>query len=45
MEKISWTDGVRSEVLHKDKKKRNILKPIKKGRPNRLVTTCVGTVF
>jgi hypothetical protein len=29
MEKISWTDGVRSEVIQKDKK-RNMLKPIKR---------------
>ena len=30
MEKISWTDRVRNEVLQKDKKNRNILYPIKK---------------
>lgn len=30
MEKFSWTDRVRSEILKKDKKKRNILHPIKK---------------
>jgi len=30
MEKISWTDYVKIKVLQKDKKKRNILHPIKK---------------
>ena len=29
MEKISWTDRVRSEVLHTVKKKRNILHTLK----------------
>jgi len=42
---ISWTDPVRSEVLQKEKVKRNILHSIKKGRPSRMVTFCVRTIF
>jgi hypothetical protein len=30
MEKISWTDRVRNEVLHRVKEERNILHTIKK---------------
>jgi hypothetical protein len=30
MEKTSWTDGVRNEVLHGVKEKRNILHAIKR---------------
>jgi hypothetical protein len=32
MEKVSWTDHVRNEVLHRVKEERNILHTIKEGR-------------
>jgi hypothetical protein len=45
MEKISWTDRVRSEeILYKMKEKRNILHK-RKRRKAGLVPSCVGTVF
>jgi hypothetical protein len=34
MEKISWTDRVRNEVLHRVKEKRNILHKIERKRAN-----------
>jgi hypothetical protein len=34
MEKISWTDRVRSEVLHRVKEERNILHAIKRRKAN-----------
>jgi hypothetical protein len=44
IEKISWTDRVRNEVLHRVKEERNILHTIKK-RLTGLVTSCIETVF
>ena len=42
MEKISWTDCVRNEILHRLKAERNILQRINiKGRLTGLVTSCV----
>jgi hypothetical protein len=34
MEKISWTDHVRNEVLHRVKEERNILHTIKRRKTN-----------
>jgi hypothetical protein len=34
MEKISWTESVRNEVLHRVKEERNILPIIKRGKTN-----------
>jgi hypothetical protein len=34
MEKISWTDRVRNEVLHRVKKERNILHTVKRRKAN-----------
>ena len=45
MEKISWTDHVRSEALHRVKKHRNILHEISKGGLTGLVIFCVETAF
>jgi hypothetical protein len=46
IEKISWTDGVRSEgVLQRVKEDRNILHTIKEGRLNGLLASCVGIAF
>jgi len=46
MEKISWTDCVKSEVvLHKVKEERNILHTIYKGRLTGFVTSCTGTAI
>ena len=45
MEKISWIDHIKNEVLHEVKEKRNILSTVKKRRRNGLVMTCVGTAF
>jgi hypothetical protein len=44
MEKISWTDRVRNEVLQRVKEERNILKK-KKGRITVWITVFVGTAF
>jgi len=44
MEKISWTDRVRNEILHRGKERRNILHTIKR-TVILLVTSCVGTAF
>jgi len=43
MEKISWTDRVRNELLQRFKEKRNILQ--KKGRLTVWITVLVGTAF
>ena len=32
MEKISWTDRVKTEVLHREKGERNILQTVKRGK-------------
>jgi hypothetical protein len=45
MEKISWTDRVRNEVLHRVKKERNILHTIKRRKVTGLVTFCAETAF
>ena len=45
MEKISWTDRVRNEVLLRVEVERNIMQTLNKGRLTGLVTSCVGTVF
>jgi hypothetical protein len=34
MEKISWTDRVRNEVLHKVKEERNLVHTIKRRKAN-----------
>jgi len=34
MEKISWTDRLRNEILEKEEEERNILQTIKEGRIN-----------
>jgi hypothetical protein len=44
-ERISWTNSVRNEVLHKGKEYRNILPTIKTERITGLVTSCMGTAF
>jgi hypothetical protein len=42
----SWTNHVRNqEVLHKVKEGRNVYIQYKKGRLNRLVTSCISTAF
>jgi hypothetical protein len=45
VEKISWTDCVRKEVLHRVKRERDIVHTIREGRLTGLVTPCVGTAF
>jgi hypothetical protein len=49
MEKISWTDRVRSEeVLHRVKEDRNIIHTIKRRKEGKLIGLIidyVGTVF
>jgi hypothetical protein len=45
IEKVSWTDRVRSELLHGAKEERNIYKLYAEGRLTGLVTSCVGTAF
>jgi hypothetical protein len=45
MEKISWTDHVRNEVLFRVEEQRNILHEISKRKVNGLVTFCVETAF
>jgi hypothetical protein len=40
MEKISWTDCVRNEVLHTVKEERNILQTIKRRKGN-----CIGHIL
>jgi hypothetical protein len=46
METISWTDGVRNEVvLHRVTEYRNVLNIIKRERRTGLVTSCVETAF
>ena len=45
MEKISWTDNLKYEVLHTVKEERNIVQQQKGGRLTGLVTPCVGTAF
>jgi hypothetical protein len=44
MEKITWTDRVRNEVLQRVKKERNVLQK-KKGRLTVWITDFVGTAF
>ena len=43
MEKISWTDHVKNEVLQRDKEYPT--KNKKEGRLTGMVTSCVGTAF
>ena len=45
MEKISWPDHIRNEVLLRVKEQRNILNEIRSGRLTGLVTFCVETAF
>jgi hypothetical protein len=45
MEKISWTDQVRNEVLRRIEEQRNILHEIINGSLTGLVTFCVETAF
>jgi hypothetical protein len=46
MEKISWTDHVRTEkVLHTAKEEKNILNAINRGWITALVTSSEGTSF
>jgi hypothetical protein len=45
MEKISWTDRVKNEVLQTVKEESNILHTTKERRLTGFVTSCVGTAF
>ena len=45
MAKIIWVDRVKNEILHRVEEERNIVVQHEDGRPNELVTTCVGTAF
>jgi hypothetical protein len=46
VEKISWTDHMRNEVLHRDKEERStLLHAVKDGRLTALVTSFEGTAF
>jgi hypothetical protein len=46
MEKIAWTDLVKNkEVLRRVEEEMYILQRIKRRKDNRLVTSCVETVF
>ena len=45
MEKISWTNHVRKDVLRRVKEQRNILYEISKGKLTGLVTLCVEIAF
>jgi hypothetical protein len=40
LEKISWTDHVRNEVLHRVKKERNVLHTVKRRKAN-----WIGTIL
>jgi hypothetical protein len=44
MEKISWTDHVRNEVLQ-IVEERNILQTIKRRKANWLATSCIENAF
>jgi hypothetical protein len=39
-EKVSWTDRVRNEVLHRVKEERNILRTIKRRKANWINISC-----
>jgi len=45
MEKISWTDGVKNEVLRRDKETKNILHTITEERLTGSVISCVWNAF
>jgi hypothetical protein len=45
VEKLIWTDHVKTEVLHTVEAERNILNTINEGRLTGLVTSCIGTVI
>jgi len=46
MEKISWTDRVRSEVvLNRFKEERNVLRTENECRLTGLISSCVGSAF
>jgi hypothetical protein len=45
MGKISWTDHLQNDVLHRVKEERNILHIIKTRNAKGLVTHCVGTAL
>ena len=45
MEKISWTDHVRNEVLLTVEEQRNILHEIRKRKANWIGQFCVETTF
>jgi hypothetical protein len=45
MEKVSWTEQLRNEVLLRVKEQRNILHEISYRRLTGLVTFCVETAF
>ena len=43
-EKISWTDRMKNELLHRDKEDRNVIHTVKT-RTGNSVTSCLGTAF
>jgi hypothetical protein len=45
MEKISWTDRVRNEVLYRVKEERNILHTIKRRKVNWIGHNLLGIAF
>jgi len=45
MEKTSWKDRVKNEVLQRIKEERHILYTIKRRKANVLVISCIGTAF
>jgi hypothetical protein len=45
MEKISWTDRVKYEVLHSVKEKRSILHEVIRRKVNWMVTSGIRTAF
>jgi hypothetical protein len=45
VEKISWADHVRSEVLQRVEEERIIIQTVQEGRLIGLVTCCAGSAF
>jgi hypothetical protein len=45
MEKVSWTERVKNEILRRLKEERNVLHAVKRMKANLIGHMCVGTGF
>jgi len=45
MERISWNDCMKSEVLHTDKEERNIIHTLKQGKDNCICHIFIGVPY